>query len=514
MDVVSLFSALSLVSVYIYMHIGIYTFRQNKKSIINRVFLSLCTSYAIWSFAYAFAYVSNDKYIFSAWNKISAIGWCSFSAISLYLVLLITEKKIIKKRRIKVAIFSPAIIFFCMAVFLFGPDINTLPIITDIFYVGDFLYDFIFLITSIIIIFFWGLKTDNKRIKHQSKILVLSSIIPFCLNLITQTIIPAFGVENFPLMGQLYSVIMIIGNYIVITKYKFLRVPEKFLFEEVQNEMMDMLILINEKFDIIRVSTHTLNLLDFEKYQILNKNISILFDGDIISQIYKCNNQEQSKKYNDIEMIGNNDKRIPTNITFIPICDNKFNDFLGAALVIQDIRIEYELRRKNEQLHEKTIKDGLTKLYNHKYSMEIIEKEINNLKLEANKKELSLMMIDIDYFKKVNDTHGHLFGDYVLKMVANILVNSINNNGYVGRFGGEEFVIILPKMGIHKAYDIGEKIRNAIEKYKFKNELKLTISIGIKQCKNESGVQFVKNADNLLYKAKQNGRNRIEYSAI
>lgn len=512
MDVVSLFSALSLVSVYIYMHIGIYTFRQNKKSIINRVFLSLCTSYAIWSFAYAFAYVSNDKYIFSVWNKISAIGWCSFSAISLCLVLLITEKKIIKKRIVKVAIFFPAIIFFYMAVVLFGPDINTSPFITNIFYVGDFLYNFIFLIISIIIIFVWGLKTDSKRIKHQSKILVLSSAIPFCLDLITQTIMPLLGAPDFPLMGQLYSIIMIIGNYIVITKYKFLRMPEKFLFEEVQNEMMDMLILINEKFDIIRVSTHTLNLLNFEKHQILNKNINTLFDGDTISQIYKCNNQEQSKKYNDIEMIGNNDKRIPTNITFIPICDNKFNDFLGAALIIQDIRIEYELRRKNEQLHEKTIKDGLTKLYNHKYSMEIIEKEINNLNLESNKKELSLMMVDIDYFKRVNDVHGHLFGDYVLETLSNILVNNTNDRGYVGRFGGEEFVIILPKMGIHKAYDIGEKIRNSVEKYKFKNDLKLTISIGIKQCKNESSMQLVKNADDLLYKAKQNGRNRIECS--
>ena len=329
----------------------------------------------------------------------------------------------------------------------------------------------------------------------------------------TQTIMPLFGIENFPLMGQLYSVIMIIGNYIVITKYKFLRILEKFLIEEIENETMDIIILINEKFDIIRVSAHTLNLLNFEKSEILNKNINTLFNKDIIGKIHECNNQKQSKKYYDIEIIGNNDKRIPTNITLIPICDNKFNDFLGAALVIQDISIEHELRRKNEQLQEKTIRDGLTKLYNHKYSMEIIEKEINKINLEANKRELSLMMIDIDYFKNVNDTHGHLFGDYVLETLANILVNNINDNGYVGRFGGEEFIIILPQIGIDRAYDIGEKIRNSIAKYKFNNFLKLTVSIGIKQCRNESSVELLKNADDLLYKAKQNGRNRIEYSS-
>jgi two-component system cell cycle response regulator len=119
-------------------------------------------------------------------------------------------------------------------------------------------------------------------------------------------------------------------------------------------------------------------------------------------------------------------------------------------------------------------------------------------------------MIDIDYFKNVNDTYGHVFGDYVLETVSNILVTNINDNGYVGRFGGEEFIIILPQIGIDKAYDLGEKIRSGLEKYKFDNDLKLTVSIGIKQFDNESFIQFVKNADDLLYKAKRNGRNRIE----
>ncbi|HCJ58819.1 MAG TPA: diguanylate cyclase, partial [Clostridiaceae bacterium] len=172
MDSKSIFSALSFVSVFIYMYVGIYTYRHNTKSLINRVFLSLCTSYAIWSFAYAFAYASNNKIAFSFWNKISALGWCSFSAITLYLVLLITDNKLVKNKLIVVFVFSPAVIFFYMSVFLFGVGINTPTIISNIFYIGDFLYNFTFLIISIILIFFWGAKTDSKRIKIQSKILV------------------------------------------------------------------------------------------------------------------------------------------------------------------------------------------------------------------------------------------------------------------------------------------------------------------------------------------------------
>ncbi|MBZ9686091.1 diguanylate cyclase [Clostridium estertheticum] len=511
MDKSSLFAAFSLVSVFIYMYVGIYTFRQNIKSIIHRFFLLLCTSYAIWSFAYAFAYVSNDRYVFALWNKVSAIGWCSFSAISLYLVLLITESRIIKKRIARVLIFSPAVLFLYMSVFLFGEGIKTSILVSKFFYIGDFLYNFTFLLLSIIVLFIWGLRTDSKRIKKQSKILVLSSIIPFCLNLLTQTIIPIFGLVNFPYMGQLYSVIMIIGIYIVITKYKFLRLPEKFLLEEIGNKIIEMVILLDEKSEIIKVSKHTLNLLNFEKDELLSKNISCLFDRNDKKKIDLVNIKKQEKKYNDIEILSKYGEKIPTNITYIPIFDNEIHDFIGAVLVIQDISIEYELRRKNEELQEKTIRDGLTKLYNHQYSVEIIKCEINKLNVDINKKELSLLMLDIDFFKNVNDTYGHLFGDYVLETVSNILVTNVNDKGYVGRFGGEEFIIILPQIGIDEAFGIGEKIRNEIEKYKFNKGLKITISIGIKQYRDESSVQLVKNADDLLYKAKENGRNRIEY---
>lgn len=511
MDAVSLFSALSLVSVFVYIYIGIYIFRQNTKLIINKVFLSLCASYAIWAFAYAFAYISNDKHVFSVFNKVAAIGWCSFSAITLYLVLLITDSKVVNKIVVKAAIFSPAIIFLYMAVFLFGADIKTSPLISNIFYIGDFLYNFTFLIISIVILFAWGLKSESRRIKYQAKILVITSIIPFILNLVTQTILPLFGITEFPLMGQLYAVIMIIGVYIVITKYKFLRIPEKFLLEEIEDEIVDMLILINEKYDIIRISANTLNLLGFERQEILNKNISVLFNKDIVKKVDRSSIEKNIKKYEDIEVLGNNGRKIPANITFIPIIDDKLNDFLGAALVIHDISIEYELRRKNEQLQEKNIRDGLTKLYNHKYSLEIIERELDKLKSGKSEKKLCLMMLDIDYFKRANDTYGHLFGDYVIEMVSNIFVSSVDDKGYVGRFGGEEFIIVLPETEIEEAYNIGEKIRTSIEEYEFENDYRVTISIGIKQYENESSVQLIKDADDMLYKAKQNGRNRIEY---
>lgn len=311
----------------------------------------LCTSYSIWSFAYSFAYISQDNHIFSFYNKISAIGWCSFSSITLYLVLLITENKFVNKRVIKFLIFLPAVIFFYMAVFLFGENIKTSQIVTRVFYIGDFLYNFSFLLISILTIFIWGLKSKSVRIKRQSIILVLSSIIPFVANLLTQTILPLFTNISLPGMGQLYAVIMIVGCYIVITKYKFLRLPEKFIFEEITNEMLDMIIIINEIGQIIRISRHTLNMLGFEKNELLQKNIDNIIDSNNKEQFLINKMKESNNRYNNIGLLKKNGDKIPVNISSKRIFDSKIHDFLGVILVIQDISLVHELQRKNEELH-------------------------------------------------------------------------------------------------------------------------------------------------------------------
>jgi len=369
---------------------------------------------------------------------------------------------------------------------------------------------------SILLIMFWGKKTDSRRIKIQSKILMISSIVPFCLNFLTQTILPMIGYNHFPLIGQLYSIIMILGTYIVIEKYKFLKIPEKVVLEEVVNRIIEIIIVVNEKCELIKISKHTLNMLGFEEGELLNKNITVLFDNIDKEKFTVDRLMQQELSYHDIGIIKKNGTRIPVNTLSMPLWDKKINLFLGVAIVMQDITIENELRRKNEELYQINIKDGLTNLYNHQYSFEIMNKEIkeineiNEINEKDNLKTMSLMMIDIDYFKRVNDTYGHLFGDYVLKILASILTRIIRDNGCVGRFGGEEFIIILPNMGLDRAYELCEEIRIEIEQYEYDKNLKLTVSIGLNQYKNQTAIEFIKETDDLLYKAKQNGRNRIE----
>jgi two-component system cell cycle response regulator len=156
--------------------------------------------------------------------------------------------------------------------------------------------------------------------------------------------------------------------------------------------------------------------------------------------------------------------------------------------------------------------DGLTQLYNKKYFVDVLSKEFSFSR--RNKNPLSLMMIDIDHFKKVNDTYGHMAGDLVLKTIGQYLQKHLRLENIACRYGGEEFSIILRNVGADLALTIGERLRMAVEaeKINFRGKpISVTISIGIATFENnnfETIEDLIQCADQYLYEAKEAGRNR------
>jgi two-component system, cell cycle response regulator len=157
--------------------------------------------------------------------------------------------------------------------------------------------------------------------------------------------------------------------------------------------------------------------------------------------------------------------------------------------------------------------DGLTQLYNKKFFIDVLSKEFSFSR--RNVQPLSLLMIDIDHFKAVNDTYGHMAGDLVLKCVGQYLLKHLRLENIAARYGGEEFSIILRNVDDNQALMIAERLRRAIEgeKIAFRgNILQVTISIGIATLdgKNFETIEdLIHKADEHLYEAKENGRNRI-----
>ncbi|MBV5279438.1 MAG: diguanylate cyclase [Campylobacteraceae bacterium] len=154
--------------------------------------------------------------------------------------------------------------------------------------------------------------------------------------------------------------------------------------------------------------------------------------------------------------------------------------------------------------------DGLTSVYNRRKLNEDITNEV--AKANRYQRSLSLIMIDIDYFKKVNDTFGHQIGDYALKNIASILSKNIRSTDILGRYGGEEFMVICPETDKDAVAITGEKLRKAVSVYDFDNIGHLTVSIGATELnENDTVADLILKADTALYKAKAAGRNQVVF---
>ena len=166
-----------------------------------------------------------------------------------------------------------------------------------------------------------------------------------------------------------------------------------------------------------------------------------------------------------------------------------------------------------KQMYDAALRDPLTNIFNKKYFLDQLTTETSFARRHT--APLALILFDLDHFKKVNDTYGHVIGDEVLKFVANIVSGMLRNEDVFARYGGEEFVILLRGTAVDAAAALAERIRQAIEAAEFVFEtaqLRCTVSVGVAnlQAQHEGDQDLVASADRALYTAKQDGRNRVE----
>lgn len=187
-------------------------------------------------------------------------------------------------------------------------------------------------------------------------------------------------------------------------------------------------------------------------------------------------------------------------------------------LIIQVNLMLKELHKKNKELETLASKDYLTNMYTHRSFYSNLSDILKRLHKNSN---LCMAMFDIDDFKKINDTYGHLTGDFILKEASKIILDNLRPTDMAARYGGEEFAVLLPNTDLKNGITICEKIRFNIEKHNFKMEnlnIKITISCGISSLElgsisNCDQHKFVESVDKLLYEAKACGKNCVRWKA-
>jgi diguanylate cyclase (GGDEF)-like protein len=185
---------------------------------------------------------------------------------------------------------------------------------------------------------------------------------------------------------------------------------------------------------------------------------------------------------------------------------------LRLKRVLKERELTQERVRMMEKLQKLAITDGLTKLHNSRSFYSQLEVEVD--RFNRYKHPLSLLLLDIDHFKRYNDNFGHLEGDKVLVKISQLIKSCLRKLDTAYRYGGEEFTVILPETSCEEAVLVAERIRNTVQNLNFEPEngktLSITISIGVTQYAAEEQLStFIQRADRAMYLSKQDGRNRV-----
>jgi diguanylate cyclase (GGDEF)-like protein len=209
--------------------------------------------------------------------------------------------------------------------------------------------------------------------------------------------------------------------------------------------------------------------------------------------------------------LGNSPSQILLLVVAVAIC--------SCAVIYYFVdRLMRKITQAQQKLMELATIDDLTRLYNRRYFFERFNQEVERAK--RYQRPLSCIILDIDYFKRVNDTYGHLSGDQVLTDIARILQNNCRQSDLAGRYGGEELIVLLPETESAGAMIIAERIRERIEQHQSvggKGEIiQVTVSLGVASLtgpeleKIDQNERIIQYADDALLRAKKDGRNRIE----
>lgn len=206
-----------------------------------------------------------------------------------------------------------------------------------------------------------------------------------------------------------------------------------------------------------------------------------------------------------LEYRTKNQQHYFADVTIVPLLDLDDN-ILEFIYVGHDITTLLELSKR---LKELSCTDALTRIYNRMAFNDMLQTELN--RAQRYKTEMSLIMFDIDHFKRINDTHGHLTGDDVLKAMVALVLREIRNVDIFARWGGEEFMILAPETSPTASHELAERLCAAIAGYPFPLVGRVTASFGVAPLRaGDDGDTLLKRADDALYRAKESGRNRVE----
>jgi diguanylate cyclase (GGDEF)-like protein/PAS domain S-box-containing protein len=512
----------SAIFTLIYLSMGVYAYLRDRKSAANRLFPFITLLFANWALAAllrtalfqsallgpvlpetvlpeaALPFPAIVRY----WRLSSGLVWSLGSAAIFHFVLLLTDRG--KRRDLHPLVYIPALLLFILSLpESFGIpcpfpallcSLTGIPVIT--------LWYLVMMTGSTVKLILWGRRSQKDRERIQARLISISLLVTLILVLLYGFILPLFTDLVLPFILPLFPMIWISGMWIAVTRYRFLTFRREIAVREIMNSVLDLVFLTDGDGFIIDLNRQAEQILGFSLPELEDQSIFSLLtmEKGIRGMIHGVRKGEIDAYRVEVDILRRDGTVLPMRIRFSSVLDEQ-RQVMGLVLAAQDLRME-------RQFMALSVTDRLTGLANRLKLDEVLDYEI--LRSRRSKASFSLILLDIDHFKEINDNYGHQQGDLALVELAEILRSALRSSDTVGRWGGEEFMLILPDTEAAEAVVAAEKLRSSIESRRFSRITRLTCTFGVASFREKDSFDSIVNrADQALYAGKDGGRNCV-----
>lgn len=484
----------------------------------------------VWSGAYAMSrsLIELDEKIF--WLKIMTFGVLTIPTLFLVFTAQITHRENwLTTSSLLILSIEPLVL---LALIWFGPHLvfdkielesrggfTSLNIIRGPAYWVNIFYSY-----AIVLLAFFILGAACVRaspfFKRQYLVILLASTLPFAASVFTQ--MGYTGLDDLDIAPVSFGISSVIYAYAVF-RHQFMDLLPVARGHLIEN-MGDGVLVLDEQGRIVDINPAMQNFIEGEPVSLIGQNISVVLKpwaqntGQLLSGIETRTEliiPKKPSRYLDLRvtpLYDDNQRMSGRLIVFRDVTDRQEAEKnLRRALDRLQTQL-IEIGVLQSQLREQAIRDALTNVFNRRYLEETLERELARAARELY--PLCVIMLDLDYFKNINDTYGHEAGDVVLKTLAETVTRQSRHGDFLCRFGGEEFVLVMPNIGIAKAQERAEELHQLINSLNIPYErfnLTTTISMGIAWYPEHGKTkeELLRAADKAMYAAKNAGRNRV-----
>lgn len=552
MNIMAIIYLLACVS---YLLTGMSTYLHDSSNKLNRIFFLLCLELALWGLMLALMSAVPDAETATGFRRIATFFWSTVYCLLLHFCLILVKKdKFLSDPLFLFLFYSPAFVCIYLYYFYIPVTINGIVRISCGWaYLDSIGYGFLwdnflniyyipYSLASIVLLYIWGKNASLKRERIQSIIIVSTFVIALLLGSMTDTILPKLGFPLLPPLAIIFILIPIFGFWYSIKKYHLMKLSPENVVLDVMKTMKEGMIIVDQLGAIQNINIGALKMLGYAENELNNMPIDMIFHEESIKQSVDTYNT------NELTLKTKNNKKLPVLFSSSTLLD-EWGEAYGSVSIFQDLsetkRIQNELKKsydemeikvqertkelnsankelKNEILSriemENEIKklaffDHLTGLPNRRLFNDYLDRKIH----ESQRSELplSVMFLDLDSFKLINDSLGHALGDELIKQVSDRLSKTLRISDTIGRIGGDEFLIMVQNTPDEKTSDIiaGKILESFSNPFNLDGyEVYITASIGIAMypVDGEDGEELIKNADIAMYRAKEKGKNKYE----